>query len=85
MARYEIEPGGRARGLRASRITLIVLLLVLLFGTRTLASYAIEIQWWKELGQFNTWLSMLYYSVAPVAGRHAAGLRRACGWRMRAP
>jgi hypothetical protein len=30
-----------------------------------LASYAIEIAWWKELGQFHTWLSMLYYSVAP--------------------
>ncbi len=52
--------------MRAGRITLIVLLLVLLFGTRTLASYAIEIQWWKELGQFNTYLSMLWYSVAPV-------------------
>ncbi len=52
--------------MRAGRITLIVLLLVLLFGARSLASYAIEIQWWKELGQFNTWLSMLWYSVAPV-------------------
>jgi uncharacterized membrane protein (UPF0182 family) len=66
MARYEIEPGRRGRGSRAGRITLIVLLLLLLFGTRSLASYAIEIQWWKELGQFNTWLSMLWYSVAPV-------------------
>jgi uncharacterized protein len=66
MARYEIEQGRRGRGPRAGRITLIVLLLVLLFGTRSLASYAIEIEWWKELGQFNTWLSMLWYSVAPV-------------------
>ncbi len=66
MARYEIEQGRRGRGPRAGRITLIVLLLVLLFGTRSLASYAIEIEWWKELGQFNTWLSMVWYSVAPV-------------------
>jgi len=66
MARYEIEQGRRGRGTRAGRITLIVLLLVLLFGTRSLASYAIEFQWWKELGQFNTYLSMMWYSVAPV-------------------
>jgi len=67
MARYEIEQGGRRLpGSRASRITLIVILLALLFGTRTVASYVIEIEWWKELGQFNTWLSMLWYSVAPV-------------------
>lgn len=66
MASYRIEEGRRGRGSRAGRITLIVLVLILLFGTRSLASYAIEIQWWKELGQFDTWLSMLWYSVAPV-------------------
>ena len=40
----------------------------LLFGAHSIASYAIEVRWWKELGQFNTWLSMLYYAAAPVAG-----------------
>src|SRR5262245_10612477 len=49
------------------RITLIVVLLVLLLSARWIAGYAIEIEWWKELGQFRTWLSMLYYSIAPVA------------------
>ncbi len=49
------------------RIALIVVVLLLLFGARTIASYAIEIAWWRELGQFSTWLGMLYYSVAPVA------------------
>jgi uncharacterized membrane protein (UPF0182 family) len=44
-----------------------VVLVVLLLGARTIASYAIDIAWWKELGQFRTWLSMLTYSVAPVA------------------
>ncbi|HEV2448312.1 MAG TPA: UPF0182 family protein, partial [Candidatus Sulfopaludibacter sp.] len=66
MAAYEIEQGRRGRKSRAGRITLIVLLLILLFGTRSLASYAIEIAWWKELGQFDTWLSMLWYGVAPT-------------------
>src|SRR5262249_233697 len=67
MARFQIERGRRARGSPATRVTLIVVLLVLLFGARSLASYVIEIEWWKELGQFNTWLSMLTYSLAPVA------------------
>ena len=65
---YRIEAGRRARGTsRAGRITLIVVLLLLLIGARSLASYAIDIQWWKELGQFNTWLNLLTYSLAPVA------------------
>ena len=38
-----------------------------MFGARSFAGYAIEIEWWKELGQLNTWFSMLYYSIAPVA------------------
>ena len=64
---YRIEAGRRPRGFSAGRITLIVVLLVLLIGARSLASYVIEIQWWKELGQFNTWLSLLSYSVYPLA------------------
>src|ERR1039457_4346337 len=51
---------------RAGRIALFVVLGLLLLGARSFASYAIEIEWWKELGQFHTWLSMLYYGVAPV-------------------
>ncbi|HWC98152.1 MAG TPA: UPF0182 family protein, partial [Candidatus Sulfopaludibacter sp.] len=67
MPRYQIERGGRNSGSSATRITLIVLLLVILFGARSFATYAIEIEWWKELGQFNTWLSMLAYSALPLA------------------
>src|SRR4051812_21434686 len=66
MPTYQIERGRRSPGSRASRTAIIVVLLALLFGTRSLASYAIEVQWWKELGQFNTWLSMLWYSMAPL-------------------
>jgi len=58
MPRYEI-PSGRRRS-PATRITLLILVLLLLFGARSFAGYAIEIEWWKELGQLKTWLSMLY-------------------------
>src|SRR5665647_1545632 len=64
MPRYEISSGRRSP---ATRVTLLVLLLLILFGVRSFSGYAIEIEWWKELGQFHTWLSMLYYSIAPVA------------------
>ena len=63
MPRYEISSGRRSP---ATRVTLLILLLILLFGIRSFSSYAIEIEWWKELGQLNTWFSMLYYSIAPV-------------------
>jgi len=66
MPRYEIEPGRRHRG-PAARISLIVILGLVLFGARSASSYAIEIAWWKELGQLSTWWSMLYYNLAPVA------------------
>jgi len=64
---HQIEQGHGAHRSRAGRIALIVSLVVVLLGARSFASYAIEIAWWKELGQFRTWMSMLYYSIAPVA------------------
>jgi uncharacterized membrane protein (UPF0182 family) len=67
MPGYRIERGGRPTGFTATRVTLIVIALVILFGARSFATYVIEIEWWKELGQFNTWLSMLAYSSVPLA------------------
>ncbi len=64
---YQIDQGRAPRSPKVGRIALVAIVLVLLFGARTIASYVIEIAWWKEMGQFRTWLSMLYYSVAPVA------------------
>jgi uncharacterized membrane protein (UPF0182 family) len=68
---YQIDRGRRGPrpdgARRATRITLIVLLLLLLIGARTIASYAIEVKWWEELGQLRTWFAMLYYSLAPLA------------------
>ena len=36
----------------------IALLLALLIGARTIASYTIEYEWWKEMGQTETWFDM---------------------------
>jgi uncharacterized membrane protein (UPF0182 family) len=64
---YQIDQGRRAQRPRIGCIALGVTLVVILLGARSMASYAIDVAWWKELGQFRTWLSMLYYAVAPVA------------------
>ena len=65
---------------------LIVVLLVLLVSARTIASFFIDYQWWKEMGQLSTWFSMLLYRIAPAIAAsllawlvlltaHAGGLR----------
>ncbi|MBV8902515.1 MAG: UPF0182 family protein [Acidobacteriia bacterium] len=69
MDRYQIERGRRRSVWSpATRITLIVIALLLLFGARSIASYTIDFEWWKEMGQLNTWFSLLTYSVAPLIG-----------------
>src|SRR5690349_4262577 len=66
MARYRIEPRYGERTRHVGLVTVIILVLALLAGARTIASYVIEYAWWKELGQISTWLSMLTYSIAPL-------------------
>ena len=46
---------------------LIVVLLAILLGARSCASYVIEYEWWKEMGQTSTWFAMLTYELAPLA------------------
>ena len=68
MSQYTIERGGRhASGRRVGCLSLVVVAFLILAFARSFAAYAIEIEWWKEFGQLNTWLSMLYYSIAPLA------------------
>ena len=71
---------------------LAVLLLLAIWGSSTAADFVIEYNWWKEIGQVNTWAGMLWYSIAPAAagsivaflalwvaharGLHFAGVRR---------
>src|SRR5260370_16699621 len=64
MARYEL-PRPRTRK-RALRITLFAVILLLLLGARTIASTVIDYQWWKELGQVDTWLSLYLYAIGPL-------------------
>src|SRR5229473_3225350 len=73
-------------------ILLAVLLALILGSTSTIANFIVEYNWWKEVGQVETWISMLWYSIAPAAagalvafialwvahaqGLHFAGVRR---------
>jgi len=52
---------------RTGCVSLAIAALVLLIIIRSFSSWAIDYQWWKELGQLNTWFSMLAYSVIPTS------------------
>jgi uncharacterized protein len=43
-----------------------ILLLVAFALSRTIAGLAIDYQWWKEIGQVQTWLNLAVYGLAPV-------------------
>ncbi|MBV9770981.1 MAG: UPF0182 family protein [Bryobacterales bacterium] len=42
--------------------------IVLFVALRWLCTYAIDYQWWKEMGQLRTWFSILAYSLIPATG-----------------
>jgi len=71
MADYEF-PGlprlgsGAGTGRPGRWVFLLLVLLVLVASARTVARYVIEYQWWREMEQVRTWVSMLLYSVLPV-------------------
>lgn len=66
MSQYRIERGASGRVSRRLRVTLIVAIILILLGARSLASFSIDYQWWKELGQLDTWFNMLAYAFAPM-------------------
>ena len=66
MERYRIEPS-RSRRHPFGKAVLIGLILIILLGARSFASYLIEYEWWKEMGQTSTWFAMLTYQLAPLA------------------
>jgi uncharacterized protein len=45
----------------------VALLVIVGWAIPTAADLVIEYNWWKEIGQVNTWVGMLWYSTAPVA------------------
>jgi hypothetical protein len=58
-------PGPRV----ASRgcITLIAIIVLLFILIRIASSWVIDYEWWSEMGQFETWVTMMLYSVTPAA------------------
>jgi uncharacterized protein len=63
----QITPPQSERRSRALVVVPVVLVLAVL-AVRTLASYVIEYRWWQEMGQVPTWIDMMLYGVAPLAG-----------------
>jgi uncharacterized membrane protein (UPF0182 family) len=70
----------------AKLIVLMFLLGIVAWAATTAANFIIEYNWWKEVGQVDTWIGMLWYSIAPAAAgaavafialwvAHASGLR----------
>jgi hypothetical protein len=45
----------------------VALLIIVAWAIPTAADLIIEYNWWKEIGQVDTWIGMLWYSIAPVA------------------
>jgi uncharacterized membrane protein (UPF0182 family) len=93
MAEYRIERFPRERTGRPGVIAVLLLVFLLLIGSRAIAGWVVEYQWWKELGQIETWFAMITYGWLPVlAGAllawgvlwmaHARGMRFA-GERLR--
>lgn len=81
---YEL-PGPPMRGRRGLLVLAIVIVLILL-GARTIASYVVEYQWWREMNQVRTWIDIMLYTLSPVAvatllafvvlfAAHARGMR----------
>ena len=79
-----------------SKVRTLLLVAVLsaftLWAATIVADFIIDYNWWKEVGQVSTWISMLWYSIAPFAvsavaafialwiaharGMHFAGIRQ---------
>jgi uncharacterized protein len=49
------------------KVVLIAVLLAFLISSVKIADFIIEYNWWKEVGQVSTWISMLVYGIAPAA------------------
>ncbi len=47
-------------------LMLAVLLALSLRAITIAANFIVDYNWWKEVGQVSTWISMLWYSIAPV-------------------
>jgi uncharacterized membrane protein (UPF0182 family) len=48
------------------RVVILLLVLALLVGARTISSWVISYQWWTEMGQVSTWVAMILYGTIPT-------------------
>lgn len=62
---YRQIPGRQTRG---GCLWYVIVAIVAFVALRWLCSWAIDYQWWKEMGQLRTWFSILAYGVIPVTG-----------------
>jgi uncharacterized membrane protein (UPF0182 family) len=54
-----------SRGRRPGLLFAAILLLVVLIGSRSLASTLIDYNWWQEIHQISTWWNLLLYGTVP--------------------
>ena len=52
---------------RKGPLLIAIALFLLLFGSRFIASTILDFEWWKEIHQLDTWISLLLYGTAPIA------------------
>ena len=52
---------------RKGPLFIAIAFFALLFASRFIASTILDFEWWKEINQLDTWLSLLLYSTAPIA------------------
>lgn len=65
---YSIERDFAAAGpKRSGWIVFAAIAIILLFGSRYIASTIIDYEWWNELHQVGTWYDLLLYGTLPVA------------------
>jgi uncharacterized protein len=52
---------------RGGRLVLAIIVVLILLGAETIASYVVKYQWWREMNQVPTWIAMMLYGLSPVA------------------
>src|SRR5579863_8417430 len=58
--------GQRQRQARGRLLFLVILLIIVVFCSRYIASTLIDYSWWSEVGQVETWISLLIYGTGPI-------------------
>jgi hypothetical protein len=57
-------PPKRGRG---GLLVLAIIIVLILLGAETIASYVVKYQWWREMNQVPTWIALMLYELSPAA------------------